>query len=339
MRHLFVLAIGALTLLGGPAPAQSDPVEDDGVIFLPDPDAVAEETGESDPLFALLAAREDITLAEAEALLREAYDAQPTASARARAFAAAAEAAGRERAWDLAFAWIDWALRETEGMVLDAEAVAAEVLEVGALLAVDADNPALARGYARRQATLEAGWRDDAEGLSVAFDDFDAVCPDLIAEGFLRVRVTRDEVSAVSGAASARPGRCRYVHIRGEDEAIIDLMATRSWISPRDRIEGVVDVGLDREDRDERAPIERRLPLREQATRDVRFGALDGQIGFVRFTRPGSEEVASFVYLIVGGEGPYLAVRIRSSLREFPPERYGALAREAMRAMSGLEAD
>lgn len=339
MRQLLLAVLAITPWALAPVQAQSEPdnQEDDLIVIAPAQEPIIAD--EPDPLFALLAAREDISLEEAQALLTEAYDAQPTASARARAFSAAAEAAGRERAWDLAFAWIDWALRETDRMFVDAEATAAEVLETGARLAIDAGNPVLARTYVRRQAGLEAGWRDDPEGLQVTFEEFGAACPDLIAEDFVRIRIERDAVSAVSGAGSARPGRCRYVHIRGEDEALIDMTATRSWIRPRDRIEGVVDVGLDRRDRDERAPLDRRLPLREQATRNLRFGPLDGQIGFVRYTRPGSEEVASFVYLIVGGEGPYLAVRVRSSERTFPPERYGDLAYTAMQALSGLETD
>lgn len=331
---LWTAALGGAGAQAQDGDGAAEPEIIDGAEHADGADAASAYDG-ADALYRLLT-EDGLSLAAATEALDEAYLQWPTSRSRARAFARAAQAAAEEGAYDIAFAWIDWGLREAAGVIgPDSQAISAEILESAIALAVSVNNPVLARDYARAHAALAVAWRDDRERRRAVFDDVRAQCPDIIDNAWIRTRLGRDAASALGAATSSAraPARCRYESLLGRSDAVIDLYASVSWIEARDRIDGVIEAGLDPADRIAREEIARELPVRIDVERARETSRGEGRLAFVRYSRPGADDVAAFAYLLYGGEGTLYVARVSAADWAWPPESLGDLAELGLEAM------
>lgn len=326
MRRLFGALIISAALIGA-ARAQ------DGLDMLnetePGPPAGA------DALYELLTSAEDASLEDVRAMLEEAYAQYPTSSSRARAFTAAAETAARDGEFELAFAWLDWALETAGGAFTAHGDIEAETLESAIAIAIEAEHPLNARDYVRRQAALENGWTHEPANHRIVFEDLNAACPDVIAERFLRTRIVRDAIGPAAGTGAPSPGRCRYVDFVEREPVALELYAARSYQGSRARIRGVAEVGLDPADRAVREEIARRLPRQDVLARQLPTEIGEADLGYVRYRRPGADEVEAIAYLTYGREGTYYAARASMVTREWPPEALSETAELGLTALAG----
>ncbi len=326
MKRLFAALFVGAALIGAAA-AQ------DGLDMLSEPDAGPPEG--ADALYELLTSADEASLEEVRAMLEEAYAQYPTSSSRARAFTAAAETAAREGEFELAFAWLDWALETAAGAMTAHGDIESQTLETAIAIAVEAEHPLNARDYVRRQAALENGWTHQPSAHRIAFEDLGAVCPDVIAERFLRTRIGRDAIGSSAGDGAPSPGRCRYVDFVEREAVVLELYAAQSYVGSRARIRGVAEVGLDPVDRAAREEIERRLPRRDELARQMPTEIGEADLAYVRYRRPGADEVEAIAYLTISRDGTYFAARASMDTRDWPPEALGAAAQAGLTALAG----
>jgi len=283
-------------------------------------------------------AKETLSVAEAEAILAQAYGDHITPTERTRAFAAAADIASLHGAHAQALAWIDWAVRETSLVRIDAPDVAETTHAAAIRIALAAGDPLQTRDYVRRYAGLALGWEDDPARVGVRLSPLDADCPDVIEDHYVRLRIVFG--APVEGASRVRPVRCFYAPLNAAAAPVqfaLELYVTRSWIPSRQRMRGAVEVGLDPADAAARATIAERLPVvttrieRDRSISDV------GDIGYARYSRPGVDDVAMFVYATGSRDGTFVAARVFANTREWPPTALRARANAAL--ASALNAD
>lgn len=328
-----LLPIGACLMGTGSAGAQQP---DELLTLTSDDDQEANATTDDarDALQVLLRAEGELSAEEADALLRDAFDAWPTSTSRARAFGAAAAAAG-ERAPGIAFAWIDWGLDEARAAGATGADIAVDLSEQGIMLAIRHDNPSLARRYAREQGELALDWSYDSEALSAVFSDLDAQCPDVIAHAWIRTRIARDAISATS-ASRYGAARCQYRHIRSASDYLMDFNASASWIDPRTRLEGVVEAGLDPAERVERETLAAQMPMQIHETRRDAIESGPAHVALVRQYSRTQNRAMTFAYALSGGEGTLYSVRVRAEAEwAWPPEDMASLALEALATLTG----
>jgi hypothetical protein len=285
----------------------------------------------ADPLDALLITTDALDTEAADTLLRDAYDAYPTATARSRAFALAAAAASSDGDHQLALAWTDWAIGQAEATP-ERDALLAERLREGVGIALAAGNPVLARSYVRRAGAIAVGWRDDPAGRGVRSEALGLYCPDVIDDRFIRVETAAD---APGGRVATGAARCRYVPLVATVSVELVLQATPSWLDAEDKTRGLMETGLGVGDADVRRAVAARLPERLTALDPIRVGGAPAFLAYVRHTRLGVDEAASFAYAAARREGVYTAARVEGPVRDWPPEALGADAAAALAAALG----
>lgn len=276
---------------------------------------------EQDSLYALITSASTLSVAEAEALLNEAYDAYPTPTTRARAFGAAATAASSSGRHELALAWMDWAVTEA-GQSPERELLLADLLAEGVGVALAADNPVVARAYVRQGAAHASGGRDDAAGRAVAFDRVKLVCPDVIADAYLRTRAAA--MQNEPGLMSTPSAECAYVPIEGGADAGFRIYAVRSFIDLEERTREVAELGLGGPEVDERARLVRRLSSVTTVV-DPLFidGDPSGLLAYARHDRVGVDDVAAFAYATAARDGVFYAAAAAARDWAWPPEELG----------------
>jgi hypothetical protein len=282
-----------------------------------------------DPLYALVASRAELSVDDADALLREAYDAYPTSTSRSRAFALAAGAASNDGRHALALAWIDWAIREAEDAP-DREALLAARLGEAIEVALAAGNPVLARDYTRRAAGQASGWRDVAARRAVRSEALALECPDVIADAFIRSAFESGRIG--EGVVAAPTARCDYVPIVDPQGAGFVVLALRSHMDAEHRARELVETGLDAREVDVRAEIARRLPTVETAVEPFFREDGKGFLGYARYSRPGVNEVAAFAYAAASRDGVFYAAAASGPVWDWRPAALGE------RASAGLGA-
>jgi hypothetical protein len=320
-RALCAALIFAVAGVGGAAWAQSVVGE------------VAPTTAGGSALGTLETAPEALSTQDAEALLERAYNDQFTPSERARAFAAAAAIASREGAHEQALAWIDWAVGETPQLRAQAPELADRIHADAIDVALAAGDPLQLRAYVRAYAGLEQGWTDAPSAAGVRVGPMDALCPDVIDDRFVRMRITRG--AAPLGAPNARPTRCLYAPLDPHGSALrVELYATRVWTPARRRIRSIVDAGLDPTDAAARAAIAERLTMVRTAIESRPAARGKSAFGEVIYTRPGVDEVEAITYATLERDGVLLAARVQDNDRAWPPERLRAIADTALQTMT-----
>lgn len=288
-----------------------------------------------DPLHALIASSSTLSVAEADALLHEAYDAYPTPTTRSRAFGAAAEAASAAGRHELALAWTDWAITEA-GRAPERDLLLALRLAEGVGVALAAGNPVLARDYVRRAAALAPGGRDDPAGRSVVFDRLGLVCPDVIENAYLRTRAAAEQTEP--GLLATPSAECAYIPIQGRADRSFRIQAIRSFIDLEERTREVVEQGLGGREVETRRGLLQRLST---VTTTVEPLFLDdgskGFLGYARHERPGVDDVAAFAYATAARDGVFYVGAASARVWDWPPEELGRRAALGLEAVLALE--
>ena len=296
----------------------------------------------ADALAVLEGLSPELSVAEADALLRDAYGDQFTPTERMRALAAAASVASQAGDHVSALAWMDWAVRETTAMTASAPDLVAETHAAAITIALAAEDPLAMRTATRAYAALEQGWADDPAHAALRLDPLGVLCPDVIDDRYVRLEVAYDAaVGGAVAAADARSARCVYgpVRLAGEPDALaIELYARRVWAPVRGRLRSVLEIGLDPADTAARAVIAERLPVTTtQVDREPRRGAA-GDRGYVRYSRPGTDDVTAIAYALIERDGVLTAARVEARLWDWPPEALGDIA-ETVLASAAAPAD
>ncbi len=354
MRHAIVLAqIGLAAVFGVGASAQeltarpADPVLAaplGDATGEPLPDLVMDARGAAsfesapedamsaqaqDSLRALIASASVLSVAQAQALLDEAYAAYPTPTTRARAFGAAVEAASTAGRHELALAWMDWALTEADRSP-EREALLTELLAQGVGVALAAGNPVLARDYVRRTAVHAPGGRDDPAARAVVFDRLKLVCPDVIENAYLRVRAEamRTEPSLIATPSA----ECAYVPIEGARDAGFRIHAVRTFIDLEDRTDEVAEQGLDGREVEQRRELLRRLSTVTTVVVPLFLDdGAEGLLAYARHDRLGVDDVAAFSYATAARDGVFYAGAATAREWAWPPEELNRRAEIGLR--------